>query len=431
MTSVTAVSDLDRRSTTPAHSVVGPRRGRRRQIPRLTWILQLFPVSMVVLAPYAVLVIPMAVVHDNPQIGFIATLLALALAGTVAVELASLGGAGRRGEWQRGMARSNAGYPQLFRVARLVAMVSIVADLVGASFGHGTIFTQVSGEIAASPAATVSALFSGWRYLAFALLLSSLLGGRASRVACLGWTGGLVGTQTVLVIMTARTAPMIGYLSFVVAVAAICGVLRTRFVVVLILALFLAWPTIFALRNEVRVEGGVAVNEAVSSADRLRFDLQVTRASGYDVPADIDKPDLSQIVRYGVVPRILDPGRPTLSTGVRINEYLGGSSTSAYTFLGLGTMYFLEGPWGIVLFYAAWALIGVLLLRAGGAPGPVRLALFCFATASPLMWLKVYPESLIGFIQFSVAALPVLLLLHLTRQRGGPRAERPAPRPRT
>jgi hypothetical protein len=431
VTSVTAVSDAGRRSTTPTRSVTRLRRGRRRQIPRLTWILQLFPVSMVVLAPYAVLVIPMAVAHDNPQIGFIAMLLALALAGTVAVELAFLGKAGRRGEWQRALVRSNSGHPQLFRIARLVALVSITADLLGAWAGRGTIFTQVSGEIAASPAATISALFSGWRYLAVALLLASLLAGKAGRLAFFGWTACLVGTQLVLVMMTAMTSPLISYLSFVVAVAAICGVLRTRAVVVLILALFLVWPTIYTLRNQVRSDGGVAVQADVDSADRLRFDLQVARASEFDGLVSMDGPGLLEIVRYGVVPRVLDQDRPALSTGVRINEFIGGSSNSAYTFLALGTIYFLEGIGGVVLFYAGWAVVALLLLRAPGAPGPVRLCLFCLAVASPLMWLRVYPESLIGFIQFSVAALPVLLLLHLTRQRGRPRAEPRAPRPGT
>ncbi|QOC92757.1 hypothetical protein [Micromonospora craniellae] len=397
-------------------------RGRRRKLPRVTWLLQLFPVTTVVLAPYAVLIVPMAVLNDNPDVGFIVMLLALALPGCLVVELAFLGRMGRRGEWQRGLAEANAGYPHLFTIARAVVLVSITADLVSVQAGQGTIFTQITGEVASSPAAVVSSLFLGWRYLAFALLVASLLAGRASRLACLRWTLCLLGTQLVVGVATALTAPLMTYLSFLVALAAICGLLHSRFVVVALMALFLIWPTVYAARNDLRAGGGVAVDEAMSSADRLRLDLQVTRASEYDTPVDIERPGPVEVVRYGLVPRMFDPDRPALSTGARINEYLGGTSTSAYTFLSLGTVYFLEGPWGVVLFHAGWALVGVLLLRAGGAPGPIRLAVFSFAVAAPLMWSKVYPESMILFVQFTVAALPVLLLLRLSRRRPPSRA---------
>ncbi|MFI7022110.1 hypothetical protein [Micromonospora sp. NPDC049900] len=373
--------------------------------------------STMVSAPYAVLVVPMAVLNGNPDLGFIVMLLALALPGCVLVELAFLRRVGRRGEWQRGLAEASAGHPHLFTIARAVTLVSVTADLAGAWAGRGTIFTQLTGEVVTSPTAMLSSLFMGWRYLAFALLAASLLAGQAGRLACLRWTAYLIGAQVVVAMATALTAPVMGYLSFVVALAALCGLLHTRFVVIAVIALFLIWPTVYAARNEIRVDGGVAVDEEVTSGDRLRFDLQVTRASEYDVPVDIERPGVSQIVRYGLVPRALDPDRPALSTGTRINEYLGGTSTSAYTFLALGTIYFLDGPWGVVLFYTGWALVGVLLLRAGGPPGPVRLALFGFAVASPLMWSKVYPESMISFVQFCVAALPVLLLLRLTRHR--------------
>ncbi|MER5455105.1 hypothetical protein ABT008_09985 [Micromonospora sp. NPDC002389] len=419
MTESTSYRTVEARVPAPAGRPTTPHaaRGRRRKLPRLTWLLQLFPVTTVVLAPYAVLIVPMAMFNDNPDVGFIVMLLALALPGCLAVEFAFLKRVGPRGEWQRGLAEANSGYPHLFTIARAVVLVSVTADLVAAWAGQGTIFTQVTGEVVSSPAAVVSSLFMGWRYLAFALLVASLLGGRASRLACLRWTLCLLGTQLVVAVATAMTEPMMAYLFFLMAVAAICGLLYSRFVVVAVLALFLLWPTVYAARNDLRADGGVRIDEAVTSADRLRLDLQVTQASEYDTPVDIERPGLPQVVRYGLVPRMLDPDRPALSTGARINEYMGGTSTSAYSFLALGTIYFLDGAWGVVLYFTGWAFVGVLLLRAGGAPGPVRLAVFSFVVAAPLMWSKVYPESMISFVQFTVAALPVLLLVSLNRSR--------------
>ncbi|BCJ57448.1 hypothetical protein C1I93_02365 [Micromonospora endophytica] len=401
----------------PVQNTTSLVRGRRRKLPRLTWLLQLFPVTTVVLAPYALLIVPMAVLNDNPDIGFIIMLLALALPGCLVVEFAFLKRMGRRGDWQRALVEANSGYPYLYKIARSAALVSVTADLLNAWAGQGTIFAQVTGEIVASPAALVSGLFMGWRYLAFALLVASLLAGQASRLACLRWTLCLLGTQLVVVLATALTAPLMTYLSFLVALAAICGLLHSRFIIVTALALFLIWPAMYEARNDLRTDGGVAVDETETSGDRLRLDLQVTRASGHDAPVDIERPGPSQIVRYGLVPRMLDQDRPAISTGIRINEYLGGTSTSAYTFLSLGTIYFLDGPWGVVLFHIGWALVGILLLRAGGAPGPIRLGLFSFVVAAPLMWSRTYPESMILFVQFVVAALPVLLLLRLGRRR--------------
>ncbi|WP_204035409.1 hypothetical protein [Micromonospora qiuiae] len=385
-------------------------------------MLQLYPTSLLVLVPYGVLVVPMALLNGNPELWFIVKLLLLALAGTVVIELATARWLGKRSDWQSGLARANAGYPHLYLLARATTIVSIIADLIGGLAGRGSIFAQVSGEVNVSPAVVLTSLFSGWRYLAFVLLLASLLGGQARRLGVLWWTTALLATQVVLVLMTAFSSPLISYLSFILGVGAICGVIRPRLVVVAAVALFMAWPTLYSARNDVRTEGGVKVSEEVTAAERIRFDLQLTRASAYDVPAAVDHPGLPGIVRYGLLPRALDAERPPLTTGTRINEYLGGSSHSAYNFLTLGTVYFLEGPWGVVLFYGGWALVVVLLLRTGGTPGPVRLSLFGFAVAGPLIWTRTYPENVVGFLQHTVAALPILLVLFLLRPR-----ERSAP----
>ncbi|MEU8262037.1 hypothetical protein AB0C02_15605 [Micromonospora sp. NPDC048999] len=400
----------------PAGRRTGAREGRPRAS-RLIWLLEFYPVSAVVLAPYAILVVPMAVLYHNPRIGFIFMLLGLALSGTVVVETVFRGRMNRRGQWQRGLAEANARHPRLFLIARLVTVGSIVADLVGASEGRGTIFTQITGEVAQSRLALATSLFTGWRYLALALLVASFVGGFVGRYAFLLWAAALVAAQVILVLLTAKSEPLISYLSFIVAVTAICGVIRPRFAVIMMAALFLAWPTLYTVRNEVRVDGGVQVAQDVTAGDRLRFDRQVTLADEFDVPVDLDQPGLADVVRYGLVPRLFDADRAPISIGNTINMYLGGSSTSAYSFLTLGTVYFLEGWWGVMLFYTSWAILASVLLRVGRAPGPVRLSLFALVIGGPLLWTSAYPDAMIGFLQYSVAASPVLLLIYLIRRR--------------
>ncbi|MET7879553.1 hypothetical protein ABZS52_21805 [Micromonospora profundi] len=309
---------------------------------RVIWILRRYPVTILVLAPYVLLIVPMAVVYANPQTAFILRLLGAALAGTLLVEMI-VGTARPRRRWRPGISAVNAVHRHVYLVARAVAVVSVVASITAARAGQGSIFTQLVDEVATSPVARMAALPAGWSYLAFALLLASFLGGHASRVRVFCWIGFLVAGQAAAVALTGITSPLFGYLTFVAGAGAICGLLRVREVVVLGAVLLLVWPTIFALRNDIRVDGGVKVAHDVTAGDRLRFDLQLGHVAEYDVPVDVGQPGPTEFLRYGLVPRILDPDRPAISTGALINYYLGGSPTSSYSFLALGNVYFLVG----------------------------------------------------------------------------------------
>ncbi|MEU5960660.1 hypothetical protein ABZ777_05570 [Micromonospora parva] len=384
---------------------------------RVVGILRLYPVTVLVMAPYALLLIPMAVIYHNPQTTFILRLLGAALVGTVLVETAAVMVRPQRRRWRPGVAAVNASHRHQYLLARLVAMVSVAASITAAQAGQGTIFTQLGQEVATSPVARVAVLSAGWSYLAFALLLSSFLGGHANRTRVLCWVGFLVAGHFATAALTGITSPIFGFLSFVAGAGAICGLFRIREVVMLGAVLLLAWPTLFALRNDIRVDGGVSVAYDVSAQDRMRLDLQLAHAAEYDVPVDVGQPGPSEFVRYGLVPRLLDTDRPTISTGALINQYLGGSATSSYSFLALGNVYFLVGWLGVPLYYAGWAAFALLLLRLRGAPGPIRLSLFCFVLAGPLLWSSGYPDAMIAFLQHMVAALPVFVLLLLLKRR--------------
>ncbi|MEU5960657.1 hypothetical protein ABZ777_05555 [Micromonospora parva] len=380
-----------------------------------------------VLAPYVLFILPLAVVYENPDLGFLMRLVGLALAGSVLVETAALPFRGSTLGWTRDIRAVN-GHPRIYAVARCVATVSIVADLTGAVVGRGTIFTQVSGGLGDSPLGSLTALVSGWSTLAVALLIASTLDGRASTRRVGGWLLALTLTQTLLVVMTARAAPLLGFISFVAAAGAITGIIRARYLAVAAVVLALAWPTLFELRNDIRQNGGVSVSEQVTAEDRLRLDLQMSAVAHHRVPVDLPQPGPVDYLRYGLVPRVLDADRPTISTGVMINQYLGSSATSAYSFLVLGNVYFLDGPWAVVAYYGLWSLFIVLLLRVGGVPGPMRLTALCFALSGPLLWSSTYPDSMIAFIQHSVSAVPVLMLLRLTGRCDGSEGKRYAGR---
>ncbi|MFI6266715.1 hypothetical protein [Micromonospora sp. NPDC051006] len=378
--------------------------------------------SAVVLAPYAVLIVPTAVVNDNPETGFILRVLALALAGTLTLETFALLAARPSPGWPQALRRANSRSPHIYLIARLVTVVSIVADLAGAYAGRGTIVSQLASEGSSSSLASLTSLVVGWKFLAFGLLLASFLGGRTGRRGVYAWTLALVGAQIAVASFTAILAPMLGYLFFVASVGALCGLFRARLLVVVAVVLFLAWPTMFALRNDLRENRGVAVAQESTATERLRVDIQLAQVAAVDVPVDLHQPKLAEYARYGLLPRLVDPDRPPITTGSDINQYLGGGANSSYNFLALGNIYFFSGPVGVVVFHACWSLVALVLLRWRRAPGPARLSVLCFAMGGPLLWSSTYPDTMIAFIQYTVSALPVFAMLFATRSAKEPDA---------
>lgn len=387
--------------------------GRQREL--VGQLLRCYPVSFLVLAPYALLILPMAVVNDNPRTGFIMFLVGLALLGTVTVETFCLLLGRPDPQWRRGMRQATARHPGIYPVARLVVLISIGAELLGAHLGEGNLVAQISGETADTPMVAVTKLFSGWAALGFALLVASHLGGYLSKAKLCVWLGALVVSKAVVTVLTALTAPLIAFVFFAVTAGVVCGVFRLRYLMVGTLMLVLLWPAMFDYRNGLREDQGVAVDDAVTATDRMRLDRQLTVVSETEVPVDLGQPEGVDYLRYGLVPRILDPNRPALTTGQQINQYLGGSRTSASNFLLLGNMWFFDGPDGVVAVHAFWAGFVALLMRWRSRPGPARLSLVCLVFSDALMWSGTYPDSMIGFLQHVVSAMAVFSLLWLAR----------------
>ncbi|MEQ7127288.1 hypothetical protein ABN034_22445 [Actinopolymorpha sp. B11F2] len=281
----------------------------------------------------------------------------------------------------------------------------------------------MDGLIATSPLATLTACVQGWRYLAFALLVASYIGGISRRRSFFGWSAALVGVQVYTALLNAITAPFVQYLSFVICLGVIVGVIRVKQVVAVAAIVLIAWPAMFELRNEVREANGIDVSADVTATSRLRFDTFLTEASWYDVPVALEHAGLREIVRYGLIPRVLDPERPRLSTGMEINAFRGGAENTSYSFLALGTVYFFEGDTGVALFYTGWTLFASLLIWIRGAPGPLRLCMLSLVIAEPLSWISMYPESMIMVLQYAVAAVPVFVVLHATARSTRPGGE--------
>lgn len=385
-------------------------------------LLRRAPVSTQLAIPYTILIVPQALLYGNEHIGFILGILGLALAGSVPVEAmmrtrrrqALLADSRRRLDSYGGMLRS---------VALVACAVGQTSGIVSASFGVGTVAAQLGLIRPLSPVGPLLSIFSSWTFSGAALLVGAYLVRQLTRRALHLCFLTVIVLECVRTAITTITASLISLTVYLVILAIFAGTFRLRDCVLAVVVVLLIWPAVYELRNEIRQESGVHVSAAVDAFDRLRYDQQISRAADIvEVPVDIGQPDLQDTLRYGLVPRFLDPDRPTLSTGNRINVYLGGSNTSSFTFLPVTTLYVLQGPVATVGFYALLAMILAMVLRSGSRLTPSRLVIFGLVSAGPLSWFAGFPDSTIGCLQGLVASLPLLAVLHLARRHRSARA---------
>ncbi|MGN7191842.1 hypothetical protein [Curtobacterium sp. MCBA15_004] len=388
-----------------------------------------FPTTFAVAAPYVLLFLPTAVWYGNPETDFIIRTSALAIAGAFAVEaaVASIAVAERRSG--RPVATSprnpsprvpspSAWHPERLAVlARIVSVVAIAATLASVVLGAGTLRSQVDGELP-SGAAAVLTPFTSWTAVALALLITARHTGGLSRAGALRWIGALLLTQIVSASVTTITARAVGFLVLLAVLAYLTELVPRSWIVAAIGLVAVVWPTVFAVRNQLRLANGIDVSTDLTASDRLRFDEQIGRAADLGPGHELGQPGFGEVIRYGLVPRFLDPDRGALSSGNLINEYLGGAPFSSYTFLPVATVWFFWGAFAVVLLYAGYAAF-VMTLRpwSGIARRPYALILFTLALNGPLSWFGTPPDSTIGALQALVATLPVFVALQVWARR--------------
>ena len=295
--------------------------------------------------------------------------------------------------------------------------------------GVGTIFAQVGIASNVSVLLPLLSIFRPWGPIGSGLLIASYFNGLCSRAQVLRWIAFLILGQGIESYFTALTAAFMNYAVFSVTILFYFGIVNLKHCAAIALVLLISWPTTYAIRNENRVLGGVSVSSSMGAFDRLRFDLQVGSADGLGSGVDVGQPGPAEIIRYGVVPRFIDSNRPDLSTGERINEYLGGNSVTAFTFLPVTTLYFLEGPLFLAIFYGGWGVVLVFLMRGGRVISPMRLSIFSLIVVGPLGWFTTYPDSSIGLLQGLVSLLPIAWAVKQCREpMGGSTGRRMPPR---
>lgn len=405
-----------------------PPNGFDRRSPALS-IMRRLPVTTWILAPYLVILIPFAVINGNHGIWFLLRVVAIAVAGTFLVDL-TLGGMGSRAKKRRGPGNFGRG---LFYLAFVAILIGSAVTLAAAMAGKGSVAAQIglTGG-AAGPIGVLDSLFGVWVNAGIALLVAAYYYGVCTRAEVLIVTAVALVAHAAASYFTQITQSFFNLAIFVAMFFVLFGVIKIRHLLVSVVLVLVTWPTIFAVRNTMRLATGIVVDDSVSAFDRLRFDEQFARAQELPVPLEVNAPGFLQdpsvadYLRYGIIPRFMDPNRDVVSTGAIINLALGGDSTSTYTFGPVTTIYVLQGAMYLFLFYLVLALLVNLAWRGGNRLTPVRIMILAFLLSGPLGWFSILPDAAIGFGQAMVASIPLLVVLRLLRIHGDQKAQRAA-----
>jgi hypothetical protein len=292
-----------------------------------------------------------------------------------------------------------------------VGIVGAVATVVQTTMGAGTYAAQI-GQQSTSPLASLSTPFSSWAVVGAALVLYSWSHDGCSRREALAILGGLILFELIWsATAVGRTAPGFQYALAVVTGAVIVRLIRLPHVAIGVIIVLLAWPVIFQLRQQNRLSAS-ANSPAVrleDASERLRLDALLAYAEHIRVPPD-KLPSPLDILRFGLIPRALDPGRPELAVGSVFSVAVGSTPQSSVSFTTLGSLY-SQGGWPWVLTFSALVASAVASLLRRGGPWAF-VATIC--AVWQLLWIETnYPQNVMGFLQVLVSAGGAYLALRV------------------
>jgi hypothetical protein len=283
-----------------------------------------------------------------------------------------------------------------------VTLIGALTLLTEISLGFGVYATQV-GATAASPFTAFLTPLVPWLLFGCGFALASWRAGFMSRRATLLLVTVAVAVELTASFAIARLAPLMNFGFALGAGLVLVGFLRSRWLLVGLAVAVFIWPTLYTIRNETRQAVIATALPYADASNRLREDVLLQQAAIFGQSLHVVGPTPVDIVRFGLVPRLLDPGRGSFSTSIDLNVALGGTSNSAETFTVLGTLWSLNGGYAAVLVYAAGAAAAFALIYRRLTPMRVALSMIF---VSNILWIEAtYPDNVAGLLQALVSLL--------------------------
>jgi hypothetical protein len=298
--------------------------------------------------------------------------------------------------------------------ATVVFAVGLMATLGSALSGSGSYAVQIE-TASASPLASLFTPFTPWMLIGVLLFLYLFRRGLVTKQKA-GWFLAIAAAVELIVsLRLGFFAPLIDFaLPFVFAML-LTRMIRLRWIVVLAMAAPFVLPPLYNLRNEHRVSLGAQPGQegAPSIGDRLRMDLDMSQIKLLPtVPTSVGQPNVPTLLRFGLLPRVLDPQRPSLETAQDLSVALHGTATNSATLTPLGEAYAFNSWSGVIAMVGALTVAVAVAVRYRSPWGFVLLGLLI----ASLSIFGTYPDKLAATLQGIESMIFAMIVCWLVRK---------------
>jgi len=369
-----------------------------------------FLVTGILAIEYGLQVVMPAVLHDTQPLSTIVGICAVGVASAFVVEF--LLSPTRKA--------SKPGIRVTQRAAMAVLLVGWVATVAGSLLGGVGYLNQITSA-SASKSAAIFTPFQVWTLFGVALLFALARDGLVTNRRAVTLAGISLLLELALALRNAILGQAVSLAMVVVFLAVVTGVVRLRWILLIVVAGLLAAQPLYNLRNQERSAlAQASVGQDQSAVHRLRADLEMAQVGDFvQIPINFGYPGIGTLIRFGLVPRVFDRGRGSLNTGERLSIAIGGSPTNSTTATTLGEAY-IEHKWPGVIFFGASAalVVGVLARRRG----PWALVFLAIVVDSGLLIESTFPDLIASILQavVSMALAIVFCTISVWRDRGAP-----------
>jgi hypothetical protein len=362
-----------------------------------------FPVTILLALMYGMMAVLPALEHHTQPERLIVKLCCLAVAATFVMEFLFALLPTYRSEGARRFNVSVEG-------SALVLITGFVAQAltVFTSSDYAAVATGTTG----SGLATAVSPVQSWLTVGVVLFLWHWRHGHVTRRVGIGVLAVGLAMQLALLQQSGRSAPLAAFALTVLFVAVVVRAVRLRWVVAVVVIGVFAWPTLYGYRNTVRSEQVQPTGRVILPASqRLREDLNMGQLIWFNhLPVEYGQPSVATELRYGLVPRVLDSGRPALQTPAELSVALGSTATSSSTLTTLGEAYASNLWLGVAFYLVPVALLMQLALRRRSPWGLLVAA----ALVTNAIWIESdYPDFVAATLQALVSLAGVWVAMRV------------------
>ena len=362
--------------------------------------IRTFPVTLVMGAQLLAMVVIPAVTKGTEPLGLILAICAVAIASAFYIEIlcAPL------------VVEPKAPRPIAIRAAWVVLIVGLVSSVGAALGGRGSYAVQL-GLAKESVLVPLFTPFNIWSLFGAALFVWLFRQGRIPRRTAYVAVSLALIVQVYVGLERAILGQAAAFGATLLVLAILSGLIRLRFLLVLVMLIPLVWPTVYEYRDSVRrqIGGSLSAVSADDPTERLQLDEQMSLLEELAPHRqDLEGPSALTIIRTGLLPRLIDPNRPPLDTASQLSVATGSAESNSRSATFLGNVFLFTGMWGVMFTGAGLAVMMGMALRRSYSPWALMFVGLVYLTG--ISFNAAYPKGVVALLQAIESMLVAYLL---------------------